>query len=59
MSSHTLKRDSESTCLGKTDIKITGTSHGEDLDAELNMKLCVQLIDFIMQNMYLILLFKT
>ncbi len=58
MSSHTLKRDSESTCLGKTDILTPGTSHGEDLDAKLNMKLCVQLIDFIRQNIYLILLFK-
>lgn len=46
MSSHTLKRDSKSTCLGKTDIEIPGTSHGEDLDAEFNMKLCVQLIYF-------------
>ncbi len=39
MSSHTLKRDSKSTCLGKTDILTPGTSHGEDLDAEFNMKL--------------------
>ncbi len=46
MSSHTLKRDSKSTWLGKTDIEMSGTSHGEDLDAEFNMKLCVQLNDF-------------